>query len=106
MWIIVGSVVAFALSQLIDAMIFVFLRRRTAGRGLWLRAVGSTVVSQLIDTFVINSIAFGVPGKLTGTEVVELSVTNYGYKFLIAIATLPVIYAGHGVIDRYLRRED
>jgi hypothetical protein len=37
---------------------------------------------------------------------VELSVTNYGYKFLIAIATLPVIYAGHGVIDRYLRRED
>jgi hypothetical protein len=63
MWIIVGSVVAFALSQLIDAMIFVFLRRRTAGRGLWLRAVGSTVVSQLIDTFVINSIAFGVPGS-------------------------------------------
>lgn len=103
MWIIVGSIVAFAISQLLDAGVFAFLRTRTAGRLLWLRAVGSTVVSQLIDTFVINSIAFGLPGKLDSGEVVELSVTNYGYKFLIALATLPVIYAGHGIMDRYLR---
>jgi uncharacterized integral membrane protein (TIGR00697 family) len=106
MWIIVGSIIAFAISQLLDAGVFVFLRKRTAGRLLWLRAVGSTVVSQLVDTFVINSIAFGLPGKLTGGEVIELSVTNYGYKFLIALGTLPVIYAGHGVMDRYLRGRD
>lgn len=108
MWIIAGSIVAFAISQLVDALVFVFLRARTHGRLLWLRAVGSTVVSQLLDTFVINSIAFGASGKLTGPQVIELSVTNYGYKFLIAVATLPVIYAGHGIMDRYLhggRRE-
>jgi queuosine precursor transporter len=104
-WIIVGSVVAFAVSQLLDVMVFVFLRRRTRGRLLWLRAVGSTVVSQVIDTFVINTIAFGVPGKLTALQVVELSVTNYGYKFLVALATLPAIYLGHGILDRFLHGE-
>lgn len=103
MWIIVGSLIAFAVSQLLDAMVFVALRKRTGERLLWVRAVGSTIVSQLIDTFIINGIAFGVSGRLTSEQVVELSITNYGYKFLIAIATMPVIYAGHGIMDRYLR---
>lgn len=101
MWIIVGSIVAFAISQLLDASVFVALRRLTKSRLLWLRAVGSTVISQLIDTFVINTIAFGLPGKISPGEVLELSVTNYGYKFIVALATLPVIYFGHGIVDRY-----
>lgn len=101
MWIIVGSIVAFAISQLLDASVFVALRRMTKSRLLWLRAVGSTVISQLIDTFVINTIAFGLPGKISPAEVLELSVMNYGYKFFVAVATLPVIYFGHGIVDRY-----
>jgi len=105
MWIIIGSLVAFAFSQLLDASIFVFLRRWTKNRMLWLRAVGSTVVSQLIDTFVINSIAFGLPGKISPGQVVELSVTNYGYKFLVALGTLPLIYFGHGIVDRYFAND-
>lgn len=104
-WIIVGSVIAFGVSQVLDAFVFTLLRNRTAGRMLWIRAVGSTVVSQLIDTFVINAIAFGLPGKLALGQVVELSVTNYAYKFLIAIATVPLVYLGHNVVDRYLARE-
>ncbi len=104
MWIILGSVIAFAVSQLVDAAVFVIARRYTRGQMLWLRAVGSTVVSQLGDTFVINAIAFGLSGKLTAVQIVDLSVTNYGYKFLIAIATLPLIYLGHGVVDAYLRK--
>jgi hypothetical protein len=101
-WIIVGSLVAFAIAQLLDVMVFVLLRHRTKGRMLWLRAVGSTVVSQLVDTFVINGIAFGLSGSLAPGKVVELSVTNYAYKFVIALCTLPLIYLGHGVMDRYL----
>ena len=102
LWIIVGSVIAFAISQLVDAMVFVFARARTKERWLWARALGSTVVSQFIDTFVINTIAFGLPGKITPSQVIELSVTNYGYKLLIAIATLPVIYFGHVMLDRWM----
>jgi hypothetical protein len=104
-WIIVGSLVAFAMAQLLDVMVFVLLRHRTQGKMLWLRAVGSTVVSQLVDTFVINGIAFGLSGSLAPGKVVELSFTNYAYKFLIALLTLPLIYAGHGIMDRYLRGE-
>lgn len=103
MWIIVGSLIAFAVSQMLDAGIFVLARKYTQGRLLWLRAVGSTVLSQLIDTFVINSIAFGLSGQLGAAEVVELSFTNYAYKFLVALATLPLIYLGHGLLDRYFR---
>ena len=62
-------------------------------------------IALFIDTFVINSIAFGLPGKITPGEVLELSVTNYAYKFLIALATLPVIYFGHSVLDRYFARD-
>ncbi len=102
LWIIAGSVTAFALSQLVDALVFVVARARTGGRMLWLRAVGSTVVSQVVDTFVINAIAFGLPGRLSAAQVTELSITNYTYKFVIAVATLPLIYLGHGLADRYL----
>jgi uncharacterized integral membrane protein (TIGR00697 family) len=105
MWIIAGSIVAFAISQLVDAGVFVVLRTRTGARLLWLRAVGSTVISQLIDTFVINGIAFGASGALATHEWLELSVTNYGYKFLIAIGTLPIIYLGHSVMERFLRKD-
>jgi queuosine precursor transporter len=106
MWIIVGSIIAFAVSQLLDAGVFGLVRSRTGERLLWARALGSTVVSQLVDTFVINAIAFGLPGKITAAQVIELSVTNYAYKFLIAIATVPVIYAGHGLVSRYLARDE
>lgn len=106
MGIIIGSITAFAVSQLLDAAVFVLLRNRTAGKLLWLRAVGSTVVSQLIDSFIVTFIAFVFFGTMTFAEGAEVSVTNYVYKFLIAIGTLPVIYAGHGIMDRYLRGDE
>ncbi|HRH11728.1 MAG TPA: queuosine precursor transporter, partial [Bacteroidia bacterium] len=57
-WIIVGSITAFLTSQLIDVYIFWLFRNKTGGKMIWLRATGSTVVSQLIDTFVVQYIAF------------------------------------------------
>src|SRR5512142_2069930 len=60
LWIIIGSLVAFAVSQVVDAATFVFVRSRTKERYLWARSVGSTVVSQIVDTYVINAIAFGI----------------------------------------------
>lgn len=105
LWIIAGSLVAFVVSQLIDAAVFVLAKSRTHSRLLWLRAVGSTLISQLIDTFVINSIAFGLPKKLSLQQVLELSLTNYGYKVLIALATVPLIYLGHSLLDRWFKTE-
>lgn len=102
LWIIVGSVVAFTLSQLLDVFVFWVFRDKTKGRHLWLRATGSTAFSQLVDTFVILGIAFYLPGKIGGGDYLRLSLTNYTYKLGIAIALTPVIYAAHNAIDRYL----
>lgn len=101
-WIIVGSIIAFAVSQLVDVAVFWFFRERTGGRQLWLRATGSTVVSQLIDTFVINFIAFVVPGKMTFDTYLAVAGSAYVYKLIIAIVATPVIYFAHHTIDRYL----
>lgn len=102
MWIIVGSLIAFLVSQLIDVSIFWAVRDRT-GRGmLWLRSTGSTIISQLIDTFIVLGIAFWLPGKITTPEFISLASTNYSYKLVLAIALTPVIYAAHALIEKYL----
>lgn len=102
MWIIVGSIVAFLISQLVDVAVFVAVKSRTGGKFLWLRATGSTAISQLIDTFVILYIAFVIPGKMTMQAYFQVGVGNYLYKLLIAIAITPIIYLAHGMIDRFL----
>jgi uncharacterized integral membrane protein (TIGR00697 family) len=106
LWIIVGSVTAFALSQLVDVGVFWLVRHRTGGRFLWMRATGSTVVSQLIDSIVIIGIAFWLPGKVKTAEFLQVAASNYSFKLLIALGTTPLLYAGHAAIDRFLGVEE
>ncbi|MEY4919691.1 MAG: hypothetical protein RLZZ431_873, partial [Bacteroidota bacterium] len=60
MWIILGSLVAFLVSQLIDVYVFHKIKKMTGEKMIWLRATGSTVVSQLVDSFVVLFIAFKI----------------------------------------------
>jgi len=106
MWIIVGSIVAFLVAQLIDVVVFHTVKRRTGNRLLWLRATGSTAVSQLIDTFVVLFIAFVVPGKLSVSEFLQVAQGNYLYKLGIAILITPLIYLVHAIIDRYFAQDE
>lgn len=101
--IIVGSLVAYVLGQLADISLFHWLRKKTEGRHLWLRATGSTFGSQFIDTFVVLFIAFY--GPMTLQAIIAVTLFNYGYKFVVAIVITPVIYAAHWLIDRYLGEE-
>jgi queuosine precursor transporter len=103
--IIVGSISAFLLSQLVDVYTFHYLRRLTGHRKLWLRATGSTVVSQLVDSFVILTIAFYFLGNWSLEQVFKVGIVQYFYKVFLAIALTPVIYAIHAIIDRYLGKE-
>ncbi len=106
MWIIVGSLIAFLASQLIDVIVFWIFRKRTKGRMLWLRATGSTAISQLIDSFIIIAIAFWLPGKLSFLEYLSVASSNYSYKLIIAIALTPFIYFGHHIIENYLGEKE
>lgn len=113
-WIIIGSITAFLLAQLIDVTVFWLIRQRTGRRGLWLRATGSTVVSQLIDTFTVGFIGLYLPGALglsksdaplTFLTYLNLSASGYIFKLAVAVAVTPVLYALHAVIDRWLGAE-
>lgn len=101
--IIIGSLTAFVIGQLVDVFVFQKLKRITGSKMLWLRATGSTLVSQFIDSFVVLFIAFY--GVFTNTQIVAIGITNYIYKFLVAIALTPLIYFGHSIIDKYLGKE-
>lgn len=106
LWIIVGSLTAFLLSQLIDVAVFWFIRSRTGHKLIWLRATGSTVVSQLIDTFVVSGIAFLLPGKISLSEYLNVAFTGYIFKFIVALSVTPLIYLGHAVVKRFLGGEE
>ena len=101
--VIVGSLVAYLVGQLVDIALFHRLRQLTGGRHLWLRATGSTLGSQFIDTFVVLAVAFA--GQLALGEIVAITLFNYGYKVLIAVGITPLVYVGHALIDRYLGHE-
>lgn len=102
LWIIIGSLIAFLIGQLVDVTVFHQLKRFTGERQLWLRATGSTFVSQFIDSFVVLFIAFYIGAGWDITLVLAIGVVNYIYKFLMAIVLTPLIYILHFVIDRYL----
>lgn len=105
MWIIVGSITAFLVSQLIDVTFFHFVKNRTGKKMIWLRSTGSTVISQLFDSFIVLGIAFWLPGKINGETLVASAFTGYFVKLLIAIGLTPLIYLGHYLIDNYLGTE-
>ena len=103
--IIIGSLTAFLLGQLIDVFVFQKLRAVTGPKMIWLRATGSTLVSQFIDSFVVLGIAFYVFGNWEISQIIAVGLINYVYKFTVAILLTPVLYLGHGLIDRYLGKD-
>jgi uncharacterized integral membrane protein (TIGR00697 family) len=103
--IIVASIAAFLLGQLVDVYIFHFIKKKTGHKHIWLRSTGSTVISQLIDTFVVLGIAFYLPGKMTGQQFIGIAIVSYIYKFIVAVAVTPILYFVHFGVDRYLGKE-
>lgn len=101
LWIIVGSLVAFLIGQIMDAMIFHRLRKVT-GRNIGLRATLSTLVSQLFDSFIVLYIGFVLPGTMGLSQFAAIGIVNYSYKVLAAICLLPVLYLVHRGIRSYL----
>jgi uncharacterized integral membrane protein (TIGR00697 family) len=107
MWIIVGSIVAFMIGQVADVLIFHKIKRITGERALWLRATGSTLISQLIDSFVVIFIAFYLNPQYhwSWQMVAAIGLVNYAYKFIVAVLMTPILYLVHGGIDAYLGKE-
>jgi len=103
MWTIVGSATAFLIGQLVDVSVFHAIRRATGERWVWLRATGSTWVSQFIDSFVVLYIAFVLGPQQWPTDLfLAVGTVNYCYKASMAILMIPVIYGVRRAIRAYL----
>ena len=103
MWTIGGSITAFLVGQLIDVAVFQRIRRATGERLVWLRATGSTAVSQLVDSFIVLYIAFVLgPQRWPVALFLAVGTVNYLYKLTMAVALIPLLYAGRRVIRGYL----
>lgn len=110
MGIIIGSLVAFLAAQILDVTVFHAIKKRTGEKYLWLRSTGSTLISQLIDTFAVVSIAFyfypmlvagnGAPWSIQ--QVLTVCAGGYLYKFIVAVLMTPVVYGVHALIEKYL----
>jgi hypothetical protein len=103
MRIIIGSLVAFLVSQIVDVTVFHKIKERTGEKHVWLRATGSTVVSQLVDSYIVLFIAFS--GIFSWQQILAIGIMNYMYKFLMAIVLTPVIYLVEGRINKYFGPE-
>jgi uncharacterized integral membrane protein (TIGR00697 family) len=105
LWIIGGSMVAFLVGQIVDVFVFHKIKKITGEKKIWLRATGSTLVSQFIDSFVVLIIAFYIGSDWELVRVLAIGLVNYIYKFVIAVLMTPVIYLVHDLIERYLGEE-
>lgn len=105
LWIIIGSLVAFLVGQILDAYVFHRIRRWTGEQKVWLRATGSTLVSQFIDSYIVLLIAFYIGAGWSLERVIAIGTVNYIYKVVMAIGLTPVIYLAHNTIDRYLGKD-
>ncbi len=105
LWIIIGSIIAFLVAQIIDVLVFQKIKRITGEGKIWLRATGSTLVSQFIDSFVVLTIAFYIGANWSLSLVLAIGTVNYIFKFIVAILLTPVIYLAHSIIDTYLGKE-
>lgn len=101
-WMYMASLAAYAVGQMVDISVFGVFKRLTGGRYLWLRATGSTLVAQLVDSLVVSSLYFGLVQGFPPVQVFRFAITGYVLKFLLALAVTPLIYAGHSAIERGL----
>ncbi len=100
MRIIIGSLVAFFVSQMVDVTIFHKIKKFTGEKHMWLRATGSTLVSQLVDSYIVLFIAFS--GTFKWQLILAIGLMNYTYKFVMAIILTPLIYLVEGWIEKYV----
>lgn len=103
--IILGSLVAFLIGQLLDVYVYHKLRKITGSSKIWVRATGSTLVSQFVDSFLVLFIAFYVFGSWSIPQILSVGIINYIYKFVVAILITPLLYVAHYLIDNYLGKE-
>jgi len=98
-----ASLTAYLIGQYLDIYLFRWFKAKTGDRLIWLRATGSTVVSQLIDSYLVMLIAFW--GVMPLDQILLIGQSNYEVKLLVAIGITPLLYLGHALIKRMVKTD-
>lgn len=106
MVLVAASMTAYLTAQLLDNRLFHFWRKMTKGKYLWLRNNGSTVISQFIDTVIVNSIFLGWGMGLSAEVVWSIILANYACKVFLAALDTPLIYLGVHFLRRYIGQKE
>lgn len=106
--IVAGSLLAYIVSQNFDVSAFAYIRGKTNGDHLWIRNIGSTTASQLIDTAIFTVIAFAIAplvfgvGVTLGATAIALTIAGqFVGKLIIAVVDTPLVYAATGAVKNY-----
>lgn len=96
--IILGSLLAYLVAQLMDIYSFLWIKDYTHGKYLWLRSSMSTAVSLLADTFIFSFVAFY--GVLDNKTIISIMYTEYPIKLAYAfLNVIPLYY----FVNKYRR---
>jgi len=101
--LVFGSMLAYLCAQLCDNYLFHWWKRKTNGKHLWLRNNGSTWISQLVDTAIVNSILFYWGFGWEFWQGVQVMATIYVYKLIIAALDTPLVYLVVYLVKRNLK---
>jgi queuosine precursor transporter len=99
-----ASVTAYVVGQMLDIQVFHWIRARSGHRFIWLRATGSTVISQLVDSLVVTFIFFS--GQMPFENIFHLAMSEYVWKFIIAVSITPLLYMGHGILRGLMPKQE
>jgi queuosine precursor transporter len=100
----IASLTAYLIGQMLDIQVFHLFRSITKHRFIWLRATGSTVISQLFDSIIVTLIAFW--GQMPVGDMLQLATGNYTWKFIIAVSITPLLYLGHLVLRKLMPKQE
>jgi uncharacterized PurR-regulated membrane protein YhhQ (DUF165 family) len=103
---VLASMIAYLFAQFVDVWLFHFWKKLTAGRHLWLRNNGSTLISQLVDTVCVVSITFWgaiLSGEMAVQQVLALIGAGYTFKLIVALLDTIPFYVGVHYLSRFLR---
>lgn len=99
--VIMSSMVAYIIAQLVDVRLFHFWKGLTGGKYLWLRNNASTVVSHLVDTTLVVSVLF--VGVKSWNEIGEMILDGWMFKALAALADTPFLYLATWLVRKRLK---
>ncbi len=88
----IGSVIACYISQALDVLIYLWIRKATKGKWLWTRSMGSTMISLFVDTLIVT-------GFMTAFHILPFEkmwpyiFDSYMFKFSFSIFSIPLFYS-------------